>query len=389
MHADKYTLEQKLFEDMKSIYSEAKKIGYTPTRFMEMLANEGGLKVAKNLINSKQPSDGFNKLWELKRLDLTVEALILKSDYRKLFTENELDIVKDRLNRYGYGLIEDSNSTELKSDELILSHLTSVEKEHFDANDLIQQIKTRDYKSGDDTKYYILTIKIAPVNAYKEYFKYLTVLMEEDLIIQVESIEDARRNILTESKKIGLVMLYQLNPSVTIDEITMLHYKTDRTRQWNKENKETLLKLIDELVNENQINENSTRDLVNTEKSHLIKIRIGQQWFKQSLLKREKKCSICSISDEKFLIGSHIKPWRVANNKERLDVHNGLLLCPNHDALFDRGYISFNEQGMIMLSTSVDISSYQLMGINNGVSIKLTEEQLEYMNWHRANLFKS
>lgn len=389
MHSDKYILEQKLFEDMKSIYIEAKKIGYTPSRFMEMLANEGGLKVAKNLINSQQPSDGFNKLWELKRLDLTVEALILKSEYRKLFTDDELNIVKNRLIKYGYELIEDSNSNKLDLDELILSHLTYVEKEHFDADDLIQRIIKKDYKSGEDTKYYILTIKIAPVNGFKEYYKYLAVLIEDDVVIQVEPIEDSRRNILTESKKIGLVMLYQLNPSVTIDEITMVHYKTDRTRPWNKDDKEVLRELIDELVNENQSAANSPIDIDNTEKSHLTKMRIGQQWFKQSLLKRENKCSLCSISDERFLIGSHIKPWRVANNKERLDVNNGLLLCPNHDSLFDRGYISFNEQGIIMLSATVDLSNFRLMGINNGENIKLTVEQLEYMKWHRENLFKS
>lgn len=51
----------------------------------------------------------------------------------------------------------------------------------------------------------------------------------------------------------------------------------------------------------------------------------------------------CGVSDEHFLIDSHIKPWSQSNNQEWLDVNNGLLLCPNHDALFDKGiiYISF------------------------------------------------
>ena len=56
------------------------------------------------------------------------------------------------------------------------------------------------------------------------------------------------------------------------------------------------------------------------------------------------------VSDPKFLIASHIKPWACSESGEKLDIDNGLLLCPNHDALFDSGYISFDENGVIMIS---------------------------------------
>ena len=51
-----------------------------------------------------------------------------------------------------------------------------------------------------------------------------------------------------------------------------------------------------------------------------------------------------------LLVASHIKPWSISDANEKLDIHNGLLMCPNHDKLFDRGYISFDDTGRILIS---------------------------------------
>jgi putative restriction endonuclease len=55
---------------------------------------------------------------------------------------------------------------------------------------------------------------------------------------------------------------------------------------------------------------------------------VGQSVFKKALLAIEKKCRICGVTDERFLVASHIKPWSESNNQERLDVNNGLLSEP-------------------------------------------------------------
>ncbi|RBN37554.1 hypothetical protein DMN50_29890, partial [Priestia megaterium] len=73
------------------------------------------------------------------------------------------------------------------------------------------------------------------------------------------------------------------------------------------------------------------RNMTHTEREQVIKARIGQSAFKQGLLKKEKKCKLCSVMDDRLLVASHIKPWKDCNDKERLDLNNGLLLCPNHD----------------------------------------------------------
>ncbi|WP_399630154.1 HNH endonuclease [Sporosarcina sp. SG10008] len=121
----------------------------------------------------------------------------------------------------------------------------------------------------------------------------------------------------------------------------------------------------------------------------MVKGRIGQSKFKQGLKSREAKCAICLVDVEGFLIASHIKPWKDCTSSERLDLDNDLLLCPNHDWLFDKGYISFEGNGDIMINPD----NYQViksnMNIKESVKISLNDRQKEYMAWHRGNYFKN
>ena len=96
-------IERRFSEAMFAIYGEAKEIGYTPTKFFCMLNELGGLQTARQLINAPQPSDGYTRLWELKRLDLSVEAVVHDNEeWHSLFTQAELDRCRRRLTDYGY-----------------------------------------------------------------------------------------------------------------------------------------------------------------------------------------------------------------------------------------------------------------------------------------------
>ncbi|MED3819023.1 HNH endonuclease [Priestia aryabhattai] len=128
--------------------------------------------------------------------------------------------------------------------------------------------------------------------------------------------------------------------------------------------------------------------ILETEREQVIKARIGQSTFKRYLLKIQNKCSLCGVSDERFLVASHIKPWSQSNHQERLDINNGLLLCPNHDFLFDKGYISFDNNGAILTSSSLDDNEKLFLNINDKLKIKLDYAQQQYMKWHRKNKFK-
>jgi len=151
--------------------------------------------------------------------------------------------------------------------------------------------------------------------------------------------------------------------------------------QNNKVNPTSEVKLNLKKINENEI--------TGTEKEQLIKFRLGQSMFKKALLDAEKRCRICGVTDERFLVASHIKPWSQSSDQERLDVNNGLLLCPSHDALFDKGYISFDDDGTILISDSLDEATKIFLNINEIMKISMNEEQQQYMKWHRENLFMS
>ena len=88
---------------MKEIYRRAKvEAGYDATYFLRMLAELGPLATARRLIAMDRPSDGFTALWERGRLDLTVEAHVIKDRFESLFTDEEVEQSRRRLNDYGY-----------------------------------------------------------------------------------------------------------------------------------------------------------------------------------------------------------------------------------------------------------------------------------------------
>lgn len=97
-------LAQKFDQAMMGIYNRAwSEAKYKATLFLSMLHQHGGLETARRLIHSKTVSDGYTALWERKRLDLTLEALIVENDiWHPLFTEDELNICKQRLQQYKY-----------------------------------------------------------------------------------------------------------------------------------------------------------------------------------------------------------------------------------------------------------------------------------------------
>lgn len=96
-------LENRFHEDMKNIYFTAKKeLKYNASRFFQLVSSKGGLKAAKQLISKSGGTYGFEVLWKNKRLDLSVEALVLRLEYHELFTLEEREICMNRLKEFGY-----------------------------------------------------------------------------------------------------------------------------------------------------------------------------------------------------------------------------------------------------------------------------------------------
>jgi hypothetical protein len=137
---------------------------------------------------------------------------------------------------------------------------------------------------------------------------------------------------------------------------------------------------------EEELEQDETID--ETEKERIVKSRIGQSKFKQKLLAKSNQCALCGVNDERFLIASHIKPWSKSTNEERLDVNNGLLLCPNHDSVFDKGYISFDGEGKILISNEISESVKVFMNINPQLKLMLNDQQKHYIQWHYSNRYR-
>lgn len=96
-------IEKIFHKDMLNIYKRAnEELGYRASRFLQMISEKGAIATAISLASKPGGTDGFTVLWENKRLDLSVEALILKSEYRPLFGEELCNQCKERLLEYGY-----------------------------------------------------------------------------------------------------------------------------------------------------------------------------------------------------------------------------------------------------------------------------------------------
>jgi predicted restriction endonuclease len=130
-------------------------------------------------------------------------------------------------------------------------------------------------------------------------------------------------------------------------------------------------------------------DVKDTSKSIQTKIRIGQNKFRQNLLKFLKSCPITGIDETRILLASHIKPWALSSNEERLDIHNGFIFSPTIDKLFDNGLITFENNKELIISPLLTIKNIQLIGIEAGKKyIKLpVENRLNYLEYHRSNIF--
>jgi hypothetical protein len=131
--------------------------------------------------------------------------------------------------------------------------------------------------------------------------------------------------------------------------------------------------------------EASSRDA--TTKEQLIDARLGQGDFRKAVIARETKCRVTGLANTELLIASHIKPWSACDDAERLSGDNGLLLSPHIDKLFDRGYLSFEDDGAMLISDTAK-EALACWGITPKNVGAFHPKQKEFLAWHRKHLHK-
>jgi putative restriction endonuclease len=127
-----------------------------------------------------------------------------------------------------------------------------------------------------------------------------------------------------------------------------------------------------------------------TTRDQLVLARRGQGRFRQEVSRIETHCRVTGVNRPEHLIASHCKPWRDSDNAERLDGENGLLLTPSIDHLFDRGFISFENTGELLVSRVAHEHSLKKMGVPVGTGFNagaFSEGQRRYLEFHRQSVF--
>lgn len=126
-----------------------------------------------------------------------------------------------------------------------------------------------------------------------------------------------------------------------------------------------------------------------TEREAVVLARRGQGVFKDRVMRIERRCRVTGVERAEHLRASHCKPWRDASNAERLDGANGLLLTPNIDHLFDRGFIGFESDGALIVSPVAHRESLTRMGVDARRTVNVgtfSSEQRVYLEFHRENV---
>lgn len=154
---------------------------------------------------------------------------------------------------------------------------------------------------------------------------------------------------------------------------------------YDQNNHPTVIKKIEQELEKQEI----ANQIKQTEKEQITKARIGQGDFRNKLLSQQSSCPVTGVNDERLLVASHIKPWAKSDNKERLDPANGILLTPTYDKLFNDGYISFLNDGIILISPYISPLNIKRLNLAPGRKYSLPKGRKDYLNYHRKNIFKT
>ncbi len=128
-----------------------------------------------------------------------------------------------------------------------------------------------------------------------------------------------------------------------------------------------------------------------TEAERLVVQRVGQGLFRNALLDFwQGQCCVTGLDVPELLRASHIRPWaKCETDEQRLDVFNGLLLAPHLDALFDGGWVSFTDEGQLLISDLLPVSARVHLGVAHDLAIRnIKPAHTKYLGFHREHQWR-
>ena len=131
------------------------------------------------------------------------------------------------------------------------------------------------------------------------------------------------------------------------------------------------------------------KTLDKTEQEQIVVSRLGQGNFRRNVIRLWGSCSVTGLQSVTLLRASHIKPWKDSDNKERLTPYNGLLLIPDYDFLFDKGYITFKNNGSVLISQRLSPVARKIFDVSDDLRLRnVFPENKEYLDFHRSEVFE-
>lgn len=150
------------------------------------------------------------------------------------------------------------------------------------------------------------------------------------------------------------------------------------------------LKHYGDFLKEIDVNDGSIfteKQIFTTDAERLVKVRLIQNKFRKKLFDFYPYCAVTGFSHSRLLIASHIKPWAKCDGNEKVDVYNGFLLSPNFDRLFDQGFITFLDTGIVQISKKLNEIDKEFFSIPTHLKSHLDVKHLPYLHYHQNEIY--
>lgn len=403
----------KFTQRLMAAASEAVTLGYRPTRFKQMLNTDGGFETVKRILATGRPSEGFTKLLELGRIDLTCEAIIVESRWRLFFDDDLLDssekllkAVDYRFNRYSEDI--QPPIAPAPTEESSLRHSLGIETRTpalgitaFFAQTLRAPLANLRWSWGaqdDISRRVFLRVWLEDVVAQGDGHRIL--IQELDRSDRPGWRERQRHIALLDSGYLGFAVVCTKRQDgegiAEYDDAVLLRLGKPRIRDGIVDAEiagvfavEAIgfpVKFPSEVAED--IAEAQTTGATETTRIALVQARVGQGLYRRLLLRRwAGACAVTGCTVNAVLRASHCKPWRRSSNVERLDANNGLLLCANLDALFDAGLIAFNDNGAMLIAEQLSESERAQLNLPAQLRCAPNARLKHYLSEHRTLVF--
>lgn len=407
-------------ELLRSAVGEAEKLKYKPRIFKRMLEEHGGFEAVNRVLASGRPSEGFERLWELNRLDLTCEAIIVETKWRRHFDAGVLAKAEKLLGEMRYPFKryegrEAASSAALPvqiapapSDKAQGSALDSKPSPGMRINAFFRDVLKAPVAN---VRWSWGAVDERTRRVFLRLWRMDVVGVDGAQIVRVLADRDTGRlGWIERARHVELIRAGYAAYGVLCDKESP---HAGAIADFDRDNLLRLGRVIDEdgmayleivaMAPIDTIAKPSDRfsaigsDLraieaggaSSTTREALVDARLGQGRFRRELLRRwNGACAVTGCRVAAVLRASHCKPWSESADHERLDSNNGLVLSANLDALFDAGLISFDDSGDMLVANALSAQERLDLALPSRLRREPGAKLRGYLRYHRQHVFR-